>query len=168
MNLIAAVDLNWGIGYNCELLEKIPEDMKYFKEKTQRKVIVMGRSTFESLPNKKPLDQRINIVLTKNKTYNCEGVILCYSLEELFKELKKYNEEDIFIIGGESIYSQLISYCNKAYITKICKEYVHDKALANLDNHEQWEKVSYSEKRQFKDDIYYSFDIYIKKQTSTK
>ena len=89
MNLIAAVDLNWGIGYNCELLEKIPEDMKYFKEKTLGKVIVMGRTTFESLPNKKPLEQRINIVLTKNKNYNCEGVILCYSLEELFNRIEK-------------------------------------------------------------------------------
>ena len=151
MNLIAAVDLNWGIGYNSELLVKIPEDMKYFKEKTQGKVIVMGRNTFESLPNKKPLEQRINIVLTKNRNYNCEGVILCYSLEELFIELKKYNEEDIFIIGGQSIYAQLISHCDKAYITKIYKEYVHNNVLVNLDNNNQWKKVSTSEKREFKD-----------------
>ena len=162
MNLIAAVDLNWGIGYNRELLEKIPEDMKYFKEKTQGKVIVMGRTTFESLPNKKPLEQRVNIVLTKNKNYNCESIILCYSLEELFKELKKYNQEDIFIIGGESIYSQLISHCNKAYITKIYKEFVHDKALVNLDNHDQWQKVSTSEKREFKEGICYTFNTYIR------
>ena len=77
--------------------------------------------------------------------------------------MKKYNEEDIFIIGGESIYSQLISYCNKAYITKIYKEYVHDKVLVNLDNHDQWEKVSTSEKREFKEGIYYTFNTYIKK-----
>jgi dihydrofolate reductase len=163
MNLIAAVDLNWGIGYNSELLVKIPEDMKYFKEKTQGKVIVMGRNTFESLPNKKPLEQRINIVLTKNRNYNCEGVILCYSLEELFIELKKYNEEDVFIIGGQSIYAQLISHCDKAYITKIYREYVHNKVLVNLDNYDQWKKVSTSEKREFKDGIYYSFNTYIKK-----
>lgn len=163
MNLIAAVDSNWGIGYNSQLLEQIPEDMKYFKEKTQGKVIVMGRTTFESLPNKKPLKQRVNIVLTKNKNYNCEGVTLCYSLEELFKELKKYNEEDIFIIGGESIYSQLISHCHKAYITKIYKECVHDKVLVNLDNHKQWERVSTGEKREFKEGIYYSFNTYTKK-----
>ena len=91
MKAIVAVDLNWGIGYNCELLEKIPEDMKQFKEKTLGKVIVMGRTTFESLPNKKPLEKRTNIVLTKNKNYNCEGLVLCHSLEELFEELKKYN-----------------------------------------------------------------------------
>jgi dihydrofolate reductase len=162
MNLIAAVDLNWGIGYKCELLEIIPEDMKYFKEKTQGKVVVMGRATFESLPNKKPLGQRVNVVLTKNKTYNCEGVTLCYSLEELFEELRKYNEQDIFIIGGESIYSQLLPYCHKIYITKIYKEYMHDKELMNLDNSEQWEKVLTSEKREFKDGIYYSFNTYIK------
>lgn len=167
MNLIAAVDLNWGIGFNSGLLEKIPEDMKYFKEKTLGKVIIMGRTTFESLPNKKPLEQRINIVLTKNKNYKVEGAILCYSLEELFKELKKYNEEDIFIIGGESIYSQLIPHCNKAYITKIYKSYVHNKVLVNLDNDEQWKKVSTSGEREFKQEIYYSFNIYLKKDNIT-
>ncbi|MBU3128243.1 dihydrofolate reductase [Clostridium tagluense] len=163
MNLIAAVDLNWGIGYNTKLLVKIPEDMKYFKEKTIGKVIVMGRNTLESLPDKKPLEQRVNIVLTKNRSYNCEGVILCYSLEELFKELKKYNEKDIFIIGGQSIYAQLMPHCDKAYITKIYKEYVHNKVLANLDNNNQWQKISTSEKQQFKEDIYYTFNTYIKK-----
>ncbi|HEY8890246.1 MAG TPA: dihydrofolate reductase [Clostridium sp.] len=163
MNLIAAVDLNWGIGYKCELLEKIPEDMKYFKENTLGKVIVMGRNTLESFPNKKPLEQRINIVLTKNKNYNCEGAILCYSLEELFKELKKYNNEDIFIIGGESIYAQLIIHCRKAYITKIYNEYEHDKILVNLDKHPLWEKVSTSKKREFKEGIYYTFNTYVKK-----
>ncbi|WP_291636845.1 dihydrofolate reductase [Clostridium sp.] len=163
MNLIAAVDLNWGIGNKCDLLEKIPEDMKYFKEKTLGKVIVMGRNTLESFPNKKPLEQRINIVLTKNKNYNCEGAILCYSLEELFKELKKYNEEDIFIIGGESIYFQLITHCHKAYITKIYKEYEHDKKLVNLDKCTLWDKSSTSEKRKFKEDIFYTFNTYVKK-----
>lgn len=163
MNVIAAVDLNWGIGFNCKLLEKIPEDMKFFKEKTQGKVIVMGRATLESLPSKKPLEHRINIVLTKNKNYYCEGVILCYSLKELFKELKKYNQDDIFIIGGESIYTQLISYCSKAYITKIYNEYVHNKVLMNFDNSNHWEKVSTSEKKEFKEGIYYTFNTYIKK-----
>jgi len=161
MNLIAVVDLNWGIGNNNRLLEKIPEDMKFFKEKTLGKVIVMGRTTLESLPNKKPLEQRINIVLTKNRDYICEGVILCYSLEQLFKELKKYNAEDIFIIGGESIYSQLISYCHRAYITKINKRYVYNKVLMNLDNCDKWEKTSTSEKQEFKEDIYYTFNTYV-------
>ena len=163
MNLIAAVDLNWGIGYKCELLEKIPEDMKQFKEKTLGKVIVMGRTTFESLPNSKPLEQRINIVLTKNKNYICEDVVLCHSLEELFKELIKYNDDDIFIIGGETIYSQLLPYCNKAYITKIYKECIHDKVLVNLDNLHPWKKVSTSEKQEFREGIYYNFNDYIKK-----
>lgn len=167
MNLIAAVDLNWGIGYKSELLERIPEDMKYFKEKTQGKVVVMGRTTLESLPNKKPLVQRINIVLTENKNYNCEGVILCYSLEELFKQLKEYKDEDIFIIGGESVYSQLMPYCNKAYITKIYKDCVYDSVLENLDRNNQWEKILTSEKREFMDGIYYSFNTYIKKTTTT-
>jgi len=164
MNLIAAVDLNWGIGFNCELLERIPADMKYFKNKTVGKIIVMGRSTFESLPNRKPLEQRVNIVLTKNKNYKCEGVILCYSLEQLFTELKKYNQEDIFIIGGESIYAQLISHCNKAYITKIYKQYVHNKVLINLDEDDKWKKVLTSGKQKFTEQIYYTFNTYIKNE----
>ncbi|MBU3144233.1 dihydrofolate reductase [Clostridium sp. CF012] len=106
-------------------------------------------------------------MLTGNKNYKCEGVILCYSLEELFKQLKKYKDEDIFVIGGGSIYSQLMSRCNKAYITKIYKEYVHDSVLVNLENNKQWEKVSTSEKREFKQEIYYSFNIYIKKESIT-
>ena len=164
MNLIAAVDLNWAIGYNCELLQSIPEDMKYFKEKTMGKIIVMGRSTFESLPKRKPLEQRVNIVLTKNKNFNCEGIILCYSLEQLFTELKKYNQEDVFVIGGESIYAQLISHCDKAYITKIHKEYVHNKMLVNLDEDEKWQKILTSSKQEFRDGIYYTFNTYIKKK----
>lgn len=162
MNLIAAVDVNWGIGYNCELLEKIPEDMKYFKEKTQGKIIVMGRNTLESLPNKKPLEHRINIVLTKNKDYNCEGVTLCYSLDHLFSELKKYKKDDIFIIGGESIYSQMIPHCSRAYITKIYKEYEHNKVLVNLDNDDHWKNISISKKQEYKEGIYYTFSTYIK------
>jgi dihydrofolate reductase len=163
MNLIAAVDLSWGIGYKCELLEKIPEDMKQFKEKTLGKVIVMGRTTFETLPGGNPLVQRVNIVLTRNKNYNCEGVVLCHSLEELFKQLKKYDDEDIFIIGGEEIYAQLLPYCNKAFITKIYKECTHDKALVNLDNLKQWEKVSTSKREEFREGVYYNFNTYIKR-----
>ena len=123
MNLIAAVDENWAIGYQNKLLTSIPEDMKFFRETTTGKVVVMGRKTLESFPGKKPLKNRTNIILTKNPSYQVEGAVMVHDLDELHKELEKYNSEDIFVIGGESIYRQLLDECDTAYITKIEYQY---------------------------------------------
>lgn len=83
MDIIVAVDADWGIGKDGDLLQRISADMKYFREKTTGNVLVMGRKTLESFPNKKPLPNRVNIVLTKNKDYQAEGVVLCHDLAEL-------------------------------------------------------------------------------------
>lgn len=159
MKLIVAVDQNWAIGYEGKLLEIIPADMKYFKEKTIGKVVVMGRATFESLPGGRPLQDRINIVLTKSRVTNCEGVIVCTSLAALFKETKKYSSEEIFVIGGESIYEQLIAYCSEAYVTKIDKSYVANKSFPNLDALPEWKLVGESNLQNYKD-INYRFIVY--------
>ena len=87
MNLIAAVDENWAIGYQNKLLTSIPEDMKFFRETTTGKVVVMGRKTLESFPGKKPLKNRTNIILTKNPSYQVEGADIVHDLDELHKEL---------------------------------------------------------------------------------
>ena len=100
MNLIAAVDNNWAIGKNNQLLVRIPMDQKFFREMTTGKVVVMGRKTLESFPNSRPLKNRTNIVLTHNPSYEVEGAVVVHSLDELHKELEKYNSEDIYIIGG--------------------------------------------------------------------
>ena len=102
MNLIAAVDKNWAIGYQNKLLTSIPEDMKFFRQTTTGKVVVMGRKTLESFPGKKPLKNRTNIVLTKNPSYQAEGAIVVHNEDELREELKKYDSEDIFVIGGRA------------------------------------------------------------------
>jgi len=159
MKAIVVVDLNWGIGYKGKLLEKIPEDMKYFKQLTLNKVVVMGRETFESLPNKEPLKDRINIVLSRKKFINNKNIIICNSIKELLKEIEKYSTDDIFVIGGEQIYSQLISYCNEVYVTKIQNKYIADKFMVNLDSDKQWELVYKSEVRKF-NEINYSFTKY--------
>ena len=99
MNLIAAVDNNWAIGKNNQLLVRIPMDQKFFREMTTGKVVVMGRKTLESFPNSRPLKNRTNIVLTHNPSYEVEGAVVVHSLDELHKELEKYNSEDIYIIG---------------------------------------------------------------------
>ncbi|MGE5473841.1 MAG: dihydrofolate reductase [Ignavibacteriales bacterium] len=160
MKAIAAVDLNWGIGYQGNLLAHIPDDMKFFKQTTLNKVVVMGRETFESLPGKQPLKERINIVLSKSATFDDEHIIVCHSLEELFIELKKYPADDIFVIGGESIYSQLLPYCNEVFITKIEKSYQADKYFINLDENKSWKPVYESEIQNYKD-VKYKFIKYV-------
>lgn len=145
MNLIAAVDKNWGIGYQNKLLTSIPEDMKFFRETTTGKVVVMGRKTLESFPGKKPLKNRTNIVLTANSGYQVEGAVIVHDLEELHKELEKYNSEDIFVIGGESIYRLLADECDTAYITKIEYAYTADAYFPNLDEKDEWKVTEESE-----------------------
>ncbi len=112
MNIIAAVDRNWAIGNKNALLVKIPRDQKLFLEMTQGKVVVMGRNTLESLPQKQPLKNRVNIVLSSDKVYAVKGATVVHSLEELFLELKQYESEDVFVAGGETVYRQLLPYCD--------------------------------------------------------
>ena len=101
MNIIVAVDKNWAIGCNNKLLVSIPSDMKFFRETTTGNVVVMGRKTLESFPNGMPLKNRTNIVLTGNRDYQVKGAIVVHSMEELLEELKKYNSEQIYVIGGD-------------------------------------------------------------------
>jgi dihydrofolate reductase len=162
MKAIVAVDLNWGIGCKGKLLQRIPEDMKFFKEMTIGKVVVMGRETFESLPNQEPLKNRTNFVLSRNKSFNNEKVIICRSLDELFRKLEKHNSDDVFVIGGESIYTQLLPYCTEAYVTKIENTYNADKYFVNLDKEETWELISESDIQTYKD-IKYKFVKYVNK-----
>lgn len=160
MKAIVAVDLNWGIGYNGDLLQFIPEDMKFFKQMTIRNIVIMGRETFESLPSKKPLKDRINIVLSKNESFKNEGLIICRSLDDLFRELKNYNTDNLFVIGGEKVYSQLLPYCTEAYVTKIKNKYVADKYFINLDEDNSWTLQSESEIQKY-NDIQFTFNKYI-------
>lgn len=138
MNFIVVVDKQWNIGCGGKLLTHIPEDLKFFKKITLNKVVVMGRKTFESLPGKRPLEGRINVILTKDRNFKAEGTIICHSMEELFETLKAYPSEDVFIIGGGAIYEQLIPYCNKGYVTKIDDEFRGDTRIRNLDIMEEW------------------------------
>lgn len=155
MNLIAAVDRNWAIGLNNKLLVRIPEDQKFFRETTTGKVVVMGRKTLESFPGGQPLKNRINIVLTRDENYRAKDATVVYSLEELFEELKQYKSEDIYIIGGESIYRQLLDYCDVAHITKIDYAYEADSWFPNLDEMHQWEVTADSEEQTCFDLEYY-------------
>lgn len=149
MNLIAAVDNNWAIGYKGNLLERIPEDLKNFKKLTTGKVVVLGRKTLETFPNKKPLPNRTNIILSRNPEYKVEGAIVVHSKEELFEELNKYNDNDIFIIGGESIYRMMLPYCTMAYVTRIYNTYDADTYFPNLKQDTDWILWEYGEMKHY-------------------
>jgi dihydrofolate reductase len=145
MNLIAAVDKNHGIGYKGQLLYDIPDDLRYFKEKTKGKVVVMGYATLMSLPNSKPLPDRVNIVLS-DAPVKIDGAIICGSLKELFEKLKEYDGDDVFIIGGEIVYNLLIDYCEYCYITEIDKAAPADKFL-KIDK-SAWKKIEEGDERE--------------------
>lgn len=159
MKLIAATDKNWAIGRKGKLLVSIPEDMKYFRDTTTGHVVVMGRKTLESFPGGKPLSDRVNIVLTANPAYQAKGAVIVHSLDELEKELEKYDTDDIFVIGGEKIYRQLYQQCDTAYITKIDYAYEADAYFPNLDKDEEWEFVGESEEQTYFD-LTYTFCTY--------
>ena len=155
MNLIAAVDNNWAIGKNNQLLFSIPADMKFFRTTTTGKVVVMGRKTLESFPNGQPLKNRTNIVLTHDRTYRVKDAVVVYSMDELREELKKYDSEDIYVIGGESIYRQLVDECDVAHITKIDFAYDADAYFPNLDEKDEWEITADSEEQTYFNLIYH-------------
>ncbi|SFK50675.1 dihydrofolate reductase [Lachnospiraceae bacterium KH1T2] len=162
MIAIVAADANWGIGLRNDLLVRIPSDQKFFRETTTGKVVVMGRKTLESFPGKKPLPNRVNIVLTRNKDYAPEGVEVVHDIDELNKLISAYDKDDVYLIGGASIYKQLIGMCDKALVTKIDKVYEADTYFPNLDADEAWEMIEESDEQTYFDLIYH-FCTYIKK-----
>jgi len=162
MKAIVAVDLNWGIGCEGKLLQYIPEDMKFFKEKTIGNVVVMGRETFESFPGKNPLKDRINIVLSRNEFFKDHRLVICNSVEETLKKLKKYDNDKIFIIGGADIYKQFLPYCNELYVTKVQNKQKADRFFPNIDIMKEWQLVEESEEKEY-NNIKYVFSKYINK-----
>lgn len=162
MNMIVAVDSNWAIGHKGKLLVSIPEDMQFFRRETTGKVVVMGRKTLESFPNGLPLKNRVNVVITKDKEYNIKDAIICHSIEEALEVLKQYNDEDIYVIGGESIYRQFLPYCSVAHVTKINYSYDADTYFPNLDEMDEWTIEESSDERTYFD-LEYEFVKYAKK-----
>lgn len=136
ISIIAALDENRGIGMNNKLLWHIPTDMKHFRLITTGHVVIMGRKTFESIG--KPLPKRTNIVITTNKNRTFEGCITCHSLEEALQEGKKYETEEIFIIGGASIYKQAIKLSAKLYLTLVKGTYEAD---THFPSYEEFDKI---------------------------
>ena len=161
MKAIVAVDLNWGIGLKGQLLENIPEDMKFFRAKTLDTVVVMGRETLESFPGKQPLKNRVNIVLSRSMT-NADNLVVCDSIEQLIESLKGYADKEVFVIGGQSVYTQLLPYCDTVYVTKINNTHEADRYFPNLDEMEEWVVAEESEVKSY-NDTEFKFVTYVRK-----
>lgn len=161
MNLIAAVDRNWAIGKDNQLLVSIPADQKLFREETMGKVLIMGRKTLESLPGARPLAGRTTFVLSSNQSYQVKGARVCHTVDEMIQNLDGYEREDIFVAGGGSVYAQLLPYCQVAHITYIDYKYEADCFAPNLDQDPSWKLVMSSEEQTYFD-LCYEYRMYIR------
>lgn len=162
MNLIVAVDKNWGIGKDGKLLTSIPKDMKFFRDQTTGNVVVMGRKTLESFPGQKPLKDRVNIVLTRDENYTKEGAVIVHSLDELKEALHPYPDQSVYVIGGEAVYRELLELCDTAYITKIDHVFDADSYFPDIDAMPEWQCINTSEEQTYFNLVYY-FTVYRKK-----
>ena len=144
MILIASADEKWGIGREGDLLFSIPEDMRFFRESTTGKTIIMGKTTLLSLPKSAPLPKRRNIVLSRTLG-EVEGAEVYATKEEALAAVAGLDEEDVFVIGGAAVYKEFLPQCDTAYITRIYKDGNADKFLPDFDALPDWEKTSESE-----------------------
>ena len=163
MNLIVAVDENWAIGCKGDLLVRIPADHKMFRQETIGKVVVLGRKTMDTFPGGQPLKNRTNIVLSRNPHYEQKDALVVHSVPELLEKLKEYDTQDVYIIGGSSVYEQLLPYCDTAHVTKIDHAYEADSWFPNLDKDPEWEVTADSDE-QYYFDLTYHFLRYERKK----
>ncbi|MEI3336305.1 MAG: dihydrofolate reductase [Clostridium sp.] len=156
ISIIAAVAKNNIIGGDNKLLWHIPEDLKHFKDITSNHTIIMGRKTFQSLPNVLP--KRHHIVLTKDKNYiiDSDSVTIVHNLKEIVDKYKT-SKEEVFVIGGGEIYSAFLPYCKNLYLTKINKNFEGDTYFPKIEP-SQW-KVTYSSEvnKTLKDNLEFKF-----------
>ncbi len=160
MKAIAAVDRNWAIGKNGNLLANIPADMQFFRQTTAGKVVIMGRKTLESFPGKRPLPGRAeNIVITSDPNYTVNGATVVHSVEEALEAAAKWHPDDVYVIGGGVIYKAMLPYVDECLITKIDYAYDADTRFPNLDTDPEWEMVRESEEETYFD-LIYTFTTY--------
>ncbi|MCR4748226.1 MAG: dihydrofolate reductase [Lachnospiraceae bacterium] len=159
MNMIVAVDANWAIGNKNNLLVRIPADHKMFREETTGKVVVLGRKTLETFPGGQPLPNRENIILSANRSYEVKGAKVVHDIEELLTALKDYDDKDIYIIGGASVYKLMMPYVDTIHVTKIDHEYEADAFFPDLDSDPEW-KITAESDEQVYFDITYTFVKY--------
>ena len=153
ISAIVAVDNNWGIGFNGDLLEHIPEDLKYFKELTSGHNVIMGRRTWDSLP-KKPLPNRGNYIISSDQPRILDKNVIRFQMDDALTFLD-CTLEDVFVIGGGQIYEKLLPICDRVYVTKIFKDHDQvDTYFPNLDESDEWASAMQSALHTYKDLTY--------------
>ena len=161
MEIIVAADKNWAIGRGGQLLVEIPEERKLLREETAGETIIMGRKTLEALPGGQPLQGRRNIVLSSDSGYTVKGASVCHTLKEALELAENGSTERVFVIGGESMYRQLLPHCNAVHAARIDYEYEADAYFPNLDHDPDWRMVVESEEKTYFD-ICYTFQMYVR------
>ena len=136
MELIAAVYEDWGIGAGGTQPVALSADRKFFRETTRGATVIVGRRTVEDFPGQKPLPGRTNIVLSRSIT-QLPGFTVCNDGEQAISITRE--DPKVFVIGGGSVYRQLLPHCHRAYITKVHAQVVSDTFLPNLDQDPQWQ-----------------------------
>jgi dihydrofolate reductase len=142
ISIIVAVAKNNVIGKDNSLIWHLPADMKFFKETTTGHCIITGRKNYESIPEKfRPLPNRTNIVITRQKDYSAPGAIVVGSIEEAIEKAKQTGDNEIFIIGGAEIFRQSFRFVNKIYFTKIYHSFNGDVFFPEI-NASEWKETS--------------------------
>ncbi len=159
MNLIASATLDWGLGYENELLFRVSADMVQFRKKTTGNVVVMGKNTFLSLPHQKPLPNRVNVVLSTDRAFAPDGVTVVRSVDALRGVLGAYDPDRVFVIGGGGVYRTLLPLCDKAFITRFYAKKTADTFLPDLDAADDWRLAGRSVLHE-QDGLYYTFALY--------
>lgn len=160
---VVAVDKNWGIGNDGNLLFHISEDLKNFRRLTEGKTVILGRKTLATFPKGAPLKNRRNVILSRDESYSVEGAEVARSVEEASELLKNENTDNVVVIGGESIYRQMLPLCDTAIVTKIDAEApAIDKFFPNLDEDENWYLAEESEVKE-ENGIKFKFCTYKRK-----
>lgn len=148
MNLIVSVDQNWGIGCGGQLLQHIPADFRWFRQHTLGKTVVLGQLTLATFPGGQPLAGRDNIILSDDPAFSVAGAVVARDLDALFAALSGYADEDIYVIGGASVYRLLLPWCGHAYVTKLRAAYAADRFFPNLDQESGWQLVEQGEEQE--------------------
>ena len=162
MKAIVAVDSNWAIGNKGQLLVSIPADQKNFRRITTGNTIVYGRKTLETFPQQVVLPNRRNIILSTREDYTVKNAEVAHNREELLELVKNEDTDNVFIIGGASVYKEFLDLCDEAIVTMIEKEYQADTYFPNLDKDSEWELVDESDEQVYFD-ITYTYRTYKRK-----
>lgn len=145
MIAIVNVTPNWGIGKDGRLLVSVKDDLKRFRLLTQGKTVIYGRRTLATFPNGQPLKNRRNLILSGKRGYKVEGAEVCRSVAEALEKVKGTPSDEVFVIGGASVYEQFLPYCERAFVTKTFTDAPADSFFTNLDALPEWEQISASE-----------------------